>query len=61
LQETPMKKTWTTPELIVLVRVQANEMVLGTCKSQYGLGPAKTATGCMNVTGDRACQGHDKS
>jgi hypothetical protein len=56
-----MKKTWTTPELIVLVRVQANEMVLGTCKSQYGLGPAKTATGCMNVTGDRACQGHDKS
>lgn len=56
-----MKKTWIRPELIVLVRVQSNEMVLGTCKSQYGLGPARTKTGCMNVSGDRACQGHSKS
>jgi hypothetical protein len=56
-----MKKTWTTPELIVLVRVQTNEMVLGTCKSQYGLGPAKTARGCMQVSGYIACQGLSKS
>ncbi len=56
-----MKKPWTRPELIVLIRVQTNEMVLGTCKSQNGSGPARTSTGCMNVTGDRACQGHDKS
>ncbi len=56
-----MKKEWKTPELVVLVRVRSNEMVLGTCKSQYGNGPDRTRTGCMNVTGSSACQGHDRS
>jgi hypothetical protein len=56
-----MKKKWIQPELVVLVRVQTNEMVLGTCKSQYGTGPSRGKTGCMNVTGDNACQGFAKS
>lgn len=61
VEETEMKKKWIQPELVVLVRVQTNEMVLGTCKSQYGTGPSRGKTGCMNVTGDNACQGHAKS
>jgi len=55
-----MKKLWEKPELVVLMRLQPGEAVLGDCKSQYGKGPEIASTGCMNVTGSCACRGHDK-
>jgi len=56
-----MKKTWKTPELVVLVKGTSNEWVLGNCKSQYGDGPEQTDTGCMNVGGTGACRGHSNT
>jgi hypothetical protein len=50
-----MKKKWITPELVVLVRVRADERVLGACKSQTGMGPSRTRAGCRSLFGDRAC------
>jgi len=56
-----MKKKWKRPELTVLMRGKTEEWVLGTCKQQYGNGPSQSQTGCMNVGGTGACQGHCKS
>lgn len=53
-----MKTIWKTPKLVVLVKGKSNEWVLGNCKSQYGDGPEKETTGCMNVEGTAACRGH---
>jgi len=55
-----MKKKWKRPELTVLMRGKTEEWVLGTCKQQYGNGPSQSQTGCMNVGGTGACQGHCK-
>jgi len=57
-----MKKKWETPVLIVLVKGHTSEWVLGNCKYQYcTTGPAVASTGCMNVGGTAACQGHSKT
>ncbi len=41
---TGKKKTWTEPELIVLVRGKPEEAILGSCKSQiYPIGPGTPA------------------
>jgi len=61
-----MKKEWVKPELVVLIKVQSNEMVLGDCKIQGAVGPIGTDSRgdpysgyCMNVGGLGACRGHD--
>lgn len=56
-----MEKAWKKPKLVILVRGDTNEMVLGTCKMKYGDGPSQTRTGCMNVEGTGACRGHSKT
>lgn len=63
-----MKGKWLKPELVVLVKVQSNEMVLGDCKIQSAVGPVgvdpkgKQYDGlCMNIgatPADSACRGH---
>jgi hypothetical protein len=55
-----MKKKWAKPEIVVLFRVNSNEVVLGNCKMQYGNGPEIARTGCMNVTGGGACRGAER-
>ena len=60
-----MKKEWVKPELVVLMKVQSNEMVLeNDCKIQGNVGPVgykkpeEPYTGlCMNTEGDAACRG----
>ncbi len=54
-----MKKQWQKPELVVLFRVNSNEVVLGNCKVQYANGPSLSRTGCQNVGGCGACRGND--
>ncbi len=51
------RKKWTPPELLVLVRNQPEEMVLGSCKNELITGPSGSAGGC-NITGDESgtCQ-----
>jgi len=56
-----MKNKWSPPLLIVLVRGSTSEWVLGNCKYQFATGPEQATTGCMNVTGQAACQGHCKT
>ena len=58
-----MKKTWQRCELVVLVKVQSNEMVLGDCKVQNAVGPVGYGYSgyCMNIGApgaDHACRGH---
>lgn len=58
-----MKSKWQKPELVVLVKVQSNEMVLGDCKVQNSTGPvgADYSGLCMNIgvpNADKACRGH---
>ena len=58
-----MKKAWQKCELIVLVKVQSNEMVLGDCKVQHAVGPVGQGYSgvCMNIGApgaDNACRGH---
>jgi hypothetical protein len=61
-----MKGKWQKPELVVLIKVQSNEMVLGDCKVQGAVGPvgAEWSGLCMNVGApgaDKACRGHGSS
>ena len=60
-----MKSKWQKPELVVLVKVQSNEMVLGDCKIQNNSGPLGIGNGlCMNIghpDHDKACKGHSAS
>jgi len=58
-----MKSKWQKPELVVLVKVQSNEMVLGDCKVQNMTGPVggEYSGLCMNIGApgsDKACRGH---
>ena len=54
-----MNRRWQKPELVVLFRINSNEVVLGNCKVAYALGPIVAATGCQNVGGSGACRGYD--
>ena len=60
-----MKSKWQKPELVVLVKVQTNEMVLEGCKIQGGSGVIGIGSGvCMNARGQpdpQACRGHSQS
>ena len=60
-----MKSKWQKPELVVLVKVQTNEMVLEGCKIQGGSGVIGIGSGvCMNAQGQdipKACRGHSQS
>ena len=49
------KKSWTTPELIVLVRSNPEEAVLRGCKRNVAdsVGPSKPT--CKAATGSNAC------
>ncbi len=51
------KKPWTEPELIVLVRSNPEEAILGVCKEGPGVGPSNSPWGCVvTVTNcDVAC------
>ncbi len=47
-----MKKTWTRPELVVLVRGSEEERVLGSCKSfEQVSGPSYHEDACDRVDG----------
>jgi hypothetical protein len=54
-----VKKEWTKPELIVLVRSKPEEGVLSACKNYQGVpangGPASANGGCTVITCARAC------
>jgi hypothetical protein len=45
-----MKKSWTKPELIVLVRSKPEEATLAACKGLTPVGPAGSA-GCVDCSG----------
>ena len=45
---TESKKEWVKPELIVLVRSNPAEAVLGVCKTLAGTGPDPFFQGCRN-------------
>ncbi len=42
------KQTWTSPELIVLVRGTPEERVLGACKAYPNTGPSLGDTDCFD-------------
>lgn len=44
-----MKKPWTTPKLIVLVRGNLEEFVLAACKTFLVSGPDNAAPGCYQT------------
>ena len=44
------KKSWSEPELIVLVRGKPEEEVLGVCKDGSGNGPSGGIWHCAEVT-----------
>ncbi len=55
---TDKKKTWTEPELIVLVRGNPEEAVLWVCKeSSSGSGAEASAEGCNTVPDCYVCSG----
>jgi len=59
--EQMMKKKWTEPELIVLVRNNQEEAVLSTCKWAT-TGPAADLTNCMrSTTGCVPCEVNESS
>jgi len=45
---TDSKKMWAKPELIVLVRNNPAEAVLGACKTMAGMGPDTYFQNCRN-------------
>ena len=50
-----MKKTWTTPQLVALVRGQPEEAVLTICKVPKDVGPGVTTNGSPDVA-NGGCQ-----
>jgi hypothetical protein len=44
-----MKKSWTRPELTILVRASDDERVLSGCKNADNTGFGTTVNGCVNV------------
>jgi hypothetical protein len=58
---TGKRKQWQKPELIIIVKNSPAESVLGTCKTQYQIGPREGMTTCLNAGGESSCQGHAKS
>ena len=48
------KKTWSKPELLVLVRGSPDEVLTLNCKTNFaGVGPTATAAHCNRVAGGR--------
>ncbi len=41
-----MKKQWRKPELVVLVRTNPEEAILGYCKTSSDTGPSDLYSGC---------------
>jgi hypothetical protein len=48
MERSEAKQTWSSPELIVLVRGAPEERVLGACKATPNSGPEDSNTECFN-------------